>query len=217
MIFKLFAPLLLALLSTDAFPDKAGQCSDSPDIMAAGMGGKNDPNIAWSLTSRSKSYSPGENVKITLTPKANGAKFKGLLLFARAVNNAHLGEWQEISGFQTLDNQCAKFGLEKSTLSHSSGVDKTAPMTFEWTPPQVGLGNVEFRGIVVTGGKTTWMQLSPLLVNGTGTLADGLQSSVGNTTANGTPSGASANVFGNSLMTVGVAWISHVIFRYIIV
>lgn len=215
--FTQFLLLISALATaTYAFPDHSGQCSDDPVGMSQGMGGQNDASIAWKLTSDTKTYTPGKAMKITLNPKSNGAKFTGLLLFARATNNAHLGQWVQISSdYQTLDDQCKQYGLAKSTLSHASGIQKTAPISFTWQPPATGLGDVEFRGIVVTTGKTTWMQMTPLLVNGTGSLSDTAQFPTTNSSSTTPPSkSGSDSLTAMSAVTtcvagvVGTVWLS---------
>lgn len=134
---KLFTSLAMMMALTisqvSAYDDRSGLCVDDPTAMAGGMGGSNNLQLGWTLKPDTNSYTPGKQIKVTVDPKNAGDIFEGLLLFARATNNAHLGTWEVVDGFQTLDNQCKDWGLAKSTLSHAAERKNKGPMTFTWT------------------------------------------------------------------------------------
>jgi hypothetical protein len=145
---------------------------------------------------------------VTLKPKTDGEAFKGLLLFARATNNAHLGTWETPAGFQTLDEQCKLFGRAKSTLSHADGTEKDGPLTLTWNPPKRALGNLEFRGLLVTKDKTTWMALAPVVVTGAGSIENAtLTPNNGN--GNGNSSGSSESE--SSAVPIGLNYVGTII------
>jgi len=200
MKYVLFALTFIAGTSY-AFPKRSGTCVDNPKDVSSTMGGAENQNLGWTLSTDKNSYRAGDQVKVTVRGRGDGAKFKGLLLFARGPDNAHFGKWDGLpAGFQTLDNDCKDWGLEKSTLSHDSNAEKTTPMTFTWTA-DMNVGALEFRGLVVTQGKTTWQQFQPLQINGPND--GGLNGTGGaNGTANGLPT---ADATQGSSMSVAFA------------
>lgn len=129
-------------------------------------------------------------LQVTVNPPPNSNSFIGLLLFGENAQNVHVGIWTNLqSTFQTLDQQCSKFGVAGSTLSHSSNAVKSGPMSFSWTAPSVDAGNVTFRGLVVTSSSSVWMQFSPTSItassNSTNTTSGSAPTPNGNTRQEG--------------------------------
>lgn len=192
----------LAIVSLPAavlgFSEKAGQCSDNPASMSDGMGGENQ-DLGWTIESSADNYNPGDQITVTV----NGpGEAEGMLLFARATNNAHLGTWDTPDKFQTLDEDCAEWGLEGSTLSHQGEIGQEGPLEFTWTAPSQGLGNIEFRGLIVSGGKESWQQFEPVSVSGPGSIDDGTGSGGNGTDAGRSQgSGSSANTPSKMVLT----------------
>jgi hypothetical protein len=163
--------LTISLILTSAviaYPNRAGQCSDSIQIIAEGMGGKN-ADLGWTLTASKTNLTGGDKIKITVGNKQNGSKFKGLLLYANVTGDRHIGQWDVPVGFITLDEQCKASGGAKTTLSHGNANEKSQ-MEFTWTAP-ANVGAVEIRGLIVTKDDTTWQQFKPLALKGNGTTA----------------------------------------------
>jgi hypothetical protein len=159
-----------------------------------------------SVTPEATTYTAGQTMTMTVKGPTKGGTAAGLLLFVKASNGAHVGSFDGFNAtrWQTLDQQCSKWGVAKTTLSHLSVDDKPNPFTFKWTAPKSGVGQVEVRGIVVTKDKSTWQVFNPVAVNGPGNVSAIATNTTANSTT-GSTNDASANGYGVGQLLISFA------------
>jgi hypothetical protein len=97
-------------------------------------------------------------MQVTLNGKA---PFNGVLLFTRASDNSHVGEFAVPGGLKANTAKCTQFDDHpNSTLTHANPTPKQVPMTFMWKPPNNAKGNLEMCAVVVGSSQTTWQVLA---------------------------------------------------------
>ncbi|RKO91872.1 hypothetical protein BDK51DRAFT_25828 [Blyttiomyces helicus] len=161
----LFAATLASLLAAaSASPGGSGTCwADTTAIAAASAMGANTPSLGiFASVPTGAMYTAGTAVPVTITGTGT---FEGILLYAIAgpatgdsATTSHVGTWIGFnSTYQTLDStvtapvaNCTKLGTH-ATLSHTSPIEKTLPVTFNWLPPPNAVGNVSVVAVVVIG------------------------------------------------------------------
>ncbi|KAJ3127059.1 hypothetical protein HK098_006856 [Nowakowskiella sp. JEL0407] len=121
-------------------------------IKASAMG-ENKRNLAtenaFSLTSSSPSYTPGQQITLTLTGTTG---YAGILLYVAPVSDAtkRVGKFVIPDGYQNNDGVCQNSDFPDSSITHKLSGAYPKDGTFTYTAPATDLGNIAFHLIIVT-------------------------------------------------------------------
>ncbi|XP_001200225.3 putative defense protein 3 isoform X2 [Strongylocentrotus purpuratus] len=109
-------------------------------------------------------YHPGKSLRVTISG-SNGELFKGFFLQARAFNsNKTLGVFSDLPAL-TKPVQCT--GTVDDSVTHTGKEEKEA-LSFLWTAPEEGVGDIIFIGSVALGHSTFYVNMaSSIIAEGT--------------------------------------------------
>ncbi|XP_013421686.1 putative defense protein 3 [Lingula anatina] len=143
------------------------------DSMVPGHQGSKPQTIAspYTVSVQVSSYTPGQTVNVTVRGTED---FRGLLLQARKA-----GTDEVVGTFQTPPSKfkfrpCPDGGANNG-ITHIDTSTKNN-MTFMWTAPSTGVGNVQFYGTVLKEKPTYWVKLTSSVISGEGGDSNGASS-----------------------------------------
>ncbi|XP_030836407.1 putative defense protein 3 isoform X3 [Strongylocentrotus purpuratus] len=122
------------------------------------------PNNPFRFLAHSPTYQPGKGLRVTISG-SNGELFKGFFLQARAFNsNKTLGVFSDLPAL-TKPVQCT--GTVDDSVTHTGKEEKEA-LSFLWTAPEEGVGDIIFIGSVALGHSTFYVNMaSSIIAEGT--------------------------------------------------
>ncbi|KAK6484194.1 putative ferric-chelate reductase 1 [Huso huso] len=140
----------------------SGLVTDSCSSMTPQHGGTNAQTSAapFSVTASKATYSPGDQITVTLQAKSN--TFQGFLLQARQI-----GGRAAVGSFTITDptnTQGLKCNAANSAVSHTSDSEKSM-IQATWNAPSSGIGNIEFSATFVRVYETFWSQVKSSQLN----------------------------------------------------
>ncbi|XP_041457498.1 defense protein l(2)34Fc-like [Lytechinus variegatus] len=147
----------------------SGQTSESP----------------YSIMLQNDYYTPGVDMTVEISGSAN---LKGLLLQMRnAVTEGIVGSWSvsDADNFQTVSCN----GNNNKAVTHKNANPKTLPVSFTWTPPDVGGQNVYAVATFVQDFQTYWIKVTSSVISDSMATGEGGSMTTSNgdsmTTSNG--------------------------------
>ncbi|XP_063794828.1 putative ferric-chelate reductase 1 [Pseudophryne corroboree] len=107
------------------------------------------------LTLAKSTYSPGENIAVTLTSNSGATQFKGFLIQARSGSDS-----TPVGSFKTSSTnvQTLTCSSTASSVSHTSSTAKTS-IQVTWVAPNSNLTDIQIRATVVQVGTIFWTNL----------------------------------------------------------
>ncbi|KAI9324228.1 hypothetical protein BDR26DRAFT_882042 [Obelidium mucronatum] len=117
------------------------------------------PADTWSITGDSQTYTPGQQIKITM----NGPSFDGFMMYAnpKEALSARVGSFGMPQGMISNENVCRKGGMildspNSAIVSSNTGISYPGSQTIVWTAPQQSVGEVHLNVMVMKKIATGW-------------------------------------------------------------
>lgn len=156
----LLVTLSVSGLGVHGYPDGAPAfaCNDVAPQHGNNLPQPVTPDVPFTVTPAKYTYSPGEQIAVTVNATAEGGKYRGVLLQARDPNNQVAGTFT-VDADDIYHQLLACAGVPGSAVTHTNRHGKEF-VTVMWTAPPTDVGDITFKMTLVETFSSFWVGIT---------------------------------------------------------